>query len=138
MLKISPFKFYFFSLRVVVMKLKKIHLLLLISFHCFLEKGREGGKEGGKPRAIACQVVCHTGPESPSPNQGPNPQPRCMPWQGIELVTFHFVGRHPTNWATSVKVPLTSMITLLWICFQYIAYFFSVEFVETFHSYSIL
>ena len=32
-----------------------------------------------------------------------NPQPRHVPWPGIEQVTFHFVGQHPTHWATPVR-----------------------------------
>ena len=37
------------------------------------------------------------------PSQGPNLQPRHVPWPGIELVTFHFVGRCPARWATLLR-----------------------------------
>ena len=34
---------------------------------------------------------------------GPHPHPRHVPWLGIKLVAFHFVGPHPTTWATPVS-----------------------------------
>ena len=38
-----------------------------------------------------------------SSNQGPNPQPKHVPWLGIEPATFCFAGRCPNNWATAVR-----------------------------------
>ena len=32
-----------------------------------------------------------------------NPQPRHVPWPGIELATFWFAGQHPTHWATLIR-----------------------------------
>ena len=35
-----------------------------------------------------------------APTGGPDPQPRRVPWLGIELAVFCFVEQHPTKWAT--------------------------------------
>ena len=37
------------------------------------------------------------------PIQGPNLQPRHVPWPGIKPVIFHFAGCCPTNWATPIR-----------------------------------
>ena len=39
------------------------------------------------------------------PDKGLNPQPRHVPWLGIEPVTICFVGQRPTNWASLVRAP---------------------------------
>ena len=36
-------------------------------------------------------------------HQGPNLQPRLVPWPGIEPATFRFAEGHPTSWATPIK-----------------------------------
>ena len=60
----------------------------------FRERGREREREGEKHWCEKHQsVASHT-----------HPQPRHVPWPGIELAIFHFVGQHPTNWATPAKV----------------------------------
>ena len=41
-----------------------------------------------------------------APNCRPAPQPRHMPWPGIELVTFPYAGWHPTHWASPVRAVL--------------------------------
>ena len=43
------------------------------------------------------------------PNWGPGPQPRHVPWLGIELAPLWFAGQHPsyttcTHWATPARV----------------------------------
>ena len=60
-----------------------------ILFIYFLREGREGKERERnvdiweKHRSVA-SCTC--------PNQGPGPQPRYVPWSGIELVTFCFLG----------------------------------------------
>ena len=48
-----------------------------------------------------------------SPNWELGPQPRRVPWLGIELVTFCFVGRCPTHWATPVRARTAFKCVLL-------------------------
>ena len=45
------------------------------------------------------------------PNLGQNPQPRHVPWPGIEQVTFCFAGQHSTNWATLVRASWVSCVS---------------------------
>ena len=44
-----------------------------------------------------------------TPNRGPNPQPRHVPWPGVESATFPFSGWHPTNEASSVRASASSL-----------------------------
>ena len=67
-------------------------------FYLFLEKeeGRERNMEMREKHRPVASGMC--------PDQGPNPQSRHVPWLGIKLVTFHFVGWCPTNWVTPVRL----------------------------------
>ena len=38
-----------------------------------------------------------------TPNWGPGPQPRHVPWLGIKSATLWFVGQHSVHWATPAK-----------------------------------
>ena len=40
---------------------------------------------------------------SHGPNRGPGPQPRHVPWLGIELVKFWFASQHSIHWATPAR-----------------------------------
>ena len=40
---------------------------------------------------------------SHTPNWGPGPQPRCVPWLGIEPATFQFTGRCSIHWAMPAR-----------------------------------
>ena len=63
----------------------------------FFSREKGGGREGEKEQEkhlLAASRMC--------PDWGLNPQPRHLPWPGIELATFHFVGWCPTKWATAV------------------------------------
>ena len=53
----------------------------------FLEKGE--GSEKEREEKHQCVVPSHV-----PPHQGPGPQPRHMPQQGIELVTPWFTDQH--------------------------------------------
>ena len=47
------------------------------------------------------------------PNQGPNLQPRHVPWLGIEPATFCFARQCPTHWATPARAHFCLHISLL-------------------------
>ena len=64
----------------------------------FRKKGREGEREEHwceRETSIGCLLY--------APRQGPNPQPRHVPWLGIKPKTFHFAGWRLAIWATPVR-----------------------------------
>ena len=70
-------------------------------FHLFLERGEERKKE----RETSTFERDIDKPPLACPSQGP--QPTLVLWLRIELVTFQFVGWHPTQWVTPVRVEHT-------------------------------
>ena len=87
-----------------------ITFLFLMRFYLFTfrERGREGERKRGRATSVwekHQSVASHT-----HPNQGPNPQPRRVPWPGIKPVTFCFAGQGPTNWATPVRVRIAFLM----------------------------
>ena len=65
----------------------------------FTERGREGEKEGEKHECEKHRsVASHT-----CPDQGPNLQPRHVPWLGTEPTTFQSTGWCSNNWATPAR-----------------------------------
>ena len=77
-----------------------IFIVLKTFIYLFLERGRERERKGEN---ISVQekhplVASHT-PLS----WRPGPQPRCVPWLGIELEMCGFAGWCPTHWATPVR-----------------------------------
>ena len=56
-----------------------------------------GGRKRGREISMCGCLSC-------APYWGPGPQPRHVPWPGIEPATFWFSGQHPTHWTTPVKV----------------------------------
>ena len=62
--------------------------------HLFLERG-EGGQ---KKRQRNIQQLPLT-----LLQQGPCPKPRHVPWAGIQMTSFQFAGKRPTQWATPVR-----------------------------------
>ena len=70
-------------------------------FHLFLERGEEREKE----RETSTFERDIDKPPLACPIQGP--QPTLVPWLRIELATFQFVGWHPTQWITPVRVEHT-------------------------------
>ena len=79
--------------------LKKILFIYLLIFR---EREREGERGREKHQyereSLNNLVKC--------PNWGPNLQPRHVPWLGIGLATFCFVGWRPTHWATRIRPAL--------------------------------
>ena len=45
-----------------------------------------------------------------TPNWGPGPQPRHVPWLGIKLATFLFAGQRSVHWATPARATPTFLI----------------------------
>ena len=82
---------FFFKFRIF----KKFYLSV------FREMGREGEWEGEKHLCVKDTL---TGCLSHTPNQGPGPQLRNVPWLGIEPVTLQFAGWHSIHWATPVRI----------------------------------
>ena len=62
-------------------------------FYLFIFKEGKGGRKRGTETSM-CGCL------SRAPLRGPDPQPRHVPWLGIELVAFWFSGRHSVHWAT--------------------------------------
>ena len=90
---------------------KKEHILCLhklLFFSSFLKKiylllERGEGRETERERNINVWLLL----ASLSP--GTCPQPRHVPWLGIEPVTFLFVGRHSIHWATPARAYSSSL-----------------------------
>ena len=70
---------------------------LRIYLFSFRERGREGEREGEKHRCVRDTWISCL---SHNPNWGPGPQPRHVPWLGIEPVTFLFTDQHSDHWGT--------------------------------------
>ena len=78
-----------------------VGVLFFLRFNLFIFRqwGREGEREGEKHQ---CVVASHL-PAPPLTHWGPGPQPRHVPWLGIELVTIRFTGWHSVHRATLVR-----------------------------------
>ena len=81
----------------------KIFYLLTL----FREREREGERERNSnvPEIHGCL--------SYAPNYRPGPQPRHVPWLGIEPVTFQFAGQHSIHWATPARARTFFLIHIL-------------------------
>ena len=73
-------------------------------FIIFRQSGREGEREGGEregEKESGCLL---------STPWGPGPQPRHVPWLGIEPATLWFTGRHSIHWATPARAETLYLI----------------------------
>ena len=61
------------------------------TIYLFLEREKEGRRKGRETSMCGCL--------SHAPNWAPGPQPRHVPWLGIEPATLWFTGRHSIHWA---------------------------------------
>ena len=52
-----------------------------------------------------------------APSWGPGPQPRHVPWLGMELVTFQFTGRHSIHWTTPARTNLINLLKVFFLSF---------------------
>ena len=69
--------------------------IFFLRFYLFLERG-EGRKRGRETSVYDC--LLHT------PYWRLGPQPRHVPWLGVEAATLWFTGWHSTHWATPARV----------------------------------
>ena len=93
-------------------------------FYLFLKRVERREKE--RDRNISVREKHLLVASCTCPDQGLNPQPRHVPWPGMDPVIFHFVERCPHNWVTLIRAyiklfysftfPITSIIPL-WILF---------------------
>ena len=83
------FLIYLFNLFILILKYVFFFKKDFISL--FLDRGEEKKKERETTR---CGCLSH------APYWGPGPQPRHVPWLGIEQATLWFAGQHSIHWAT--------------------------------------
>ena len=69
-------------------------IFFLDFIYLFLERveGRMTGRETPMCGCLSCTLY-----------RGPGPQPRHVPWLGMELATLWFTGRHSIHWATPAR-----------------------------------
>ena len=107
------------------MWLNSLVLLFLKDFiYLFLKRGEGREKKREKHQ---CVVASHV----PQP-WGPGPQPRHVPWLGIELVTLWFTGLHSIHWATPARALYICLIVVtrdLSISLVFSFFFFKKDFV---------
>ena len=94
--------------RIALNSLYCLSYLLMYAFIyvCFRGREREGEREGEKQSV--CKRYIHWLPLTPSQLGEPGPQPRHVPWLGIEPVTFWFSGRRSVHWATPARAKVFS------------------------------
>ena len=78
-----------------VFEVKKALFFLKIFIYLFVERGE--GREKERERNISVWLHLH------APYWGPGPQPKHVPWLGIEPATLWFTGQHSIHCATPVK-----------------------------------
>ena len=88
-------------------KIPRNKLYFLKILFIYIQRDEKGEREGEKHpcvRETSIAWLSHT------PNWGPGPQPRHVPWWGIKLVTFWFTGQHATHWATPARCAIKGHI----------------------------
>ena len=84
-----------------ILYVNKAVFILRFFFHLlFLNKGE--GREKARERNTYVRKKHWLAAFHTFPDWGLIPQPRHVPWWGIEPMAFHFLGWHPTNWPTPV------------------------------------
>ena len=94
-------------------------MLFLKRFYLFnfRERGREEEREGEKHWCVRDTLITCL---SHAPSRGPGPQPRHVPWWGIEPAAFHFAGWHSIHWATLTRAYILYVIYIYIIYIRYI------------------
>ena len=77
----------------------------------FIYSQREGERDGEKHQCVRETLIRIA--SCTRPTQGPNRQPRHVPWPGIEPATFYFAGWCSTNWPMSVRGSFHSFLNPL-------------------------
>ena len=72
-----------------------IYLYFIKILFIYFQREGKGGRKGGREASVGC--LSHT------PDEGPGPQPRNLPWLGIELATFLFLEQSPAHRAAPVR-----------------------------------
>ena len=87
--------------------------LFFLRFYLFIFRERREGERGAEHGCVRERLI---GCLSHAPKWGPGPQPRHVPWPGIEPDTFRFAGWCSILWATPTKAedPLTFHVILVW------------------------
>ena len=110
----STFIFYH---SIAVIEYYKYLFFFKILFIYFREG--KGGRKKGRETSMCGWLSC-------APNWGPGPQPRHVPWLGVEPVTLWFAGQHSVHWATPARAIYISIYSL---CFPYLCKLFQRRFV---------
>ena len=108
------FKLYDFSL------FKLLFMILLWRFYLFLKIlfiSRKG-ETHQSTRGTSTGCPLHT------PNRGPGPQPRHVPWLGIKPVTFWIAGQHSVHWATPTRAENFILQNYMWCMREIFTYLF--------------
>ena len=71
-------------------------LLFLKRFYLFIFRERKGGRKRGRETSVCGCLLCTS-------YWGPGPQPRHVPWVGIEPVTLWFTEWQSIHWATPAR-----------------------------------
>ena len=90
--------------------IRQYHLIILYSFfkdfiYLFLERGKWREKERERNINVWLPLA--------RPYWGPDPQPRHVPWLGIELVTLWFTGRHSIHRGTPARANFALLYMLI-------------------------
>ena len=85
-------------------------VFFFLFFNLILFTFREEGMGGRK--TVMCERYMISVASRASPNWGPSPQIRHVPWMGNKLVTFQFPGQHSIHWATPAMPPCILKATL--------------------------
>ena len=98
-------------------------VIILKIFYLFIF--RERGRQGEKHRYARGTAISHL---SHTPTWGPSPQPRHVPWLGIEPVILWSAGRHSIHWATpgrAILVIILSEQNKMWLVKSYHTYLYT-------------
>ena len=90
----------YIGLQATVILINSSYLFLKKILFIFRERGSEREREGEKhwcARDTSIGCLLH------APNWGPSPQPKHVPWLGIEPMTFWFSSWHSVHWVTPVR-----------------------------------
>ena len=119
--------FMIFSLQAELLSFPSGFPFIFLRFYFYLLFFREG--KGGRKRGRETSTcVCL----SRAPYWGPGPQPRHVPWLGIELMTLWFAGWCSIHWATPARARFSFSMKILFFFIDHFFAFLEVEYLEYF------